>query len=298
MRVGLFLIDLTPLSISLPLLRWGARIWFGLHARRRKIACDNILGAGVADTPEEARALAKRSFEHFAVVVVEALKTGVKVTEDTWPDAITLDVPDETRELIEAPGKGLIIVTGHIGNWEVAGQLMSYTKPVTAIARTMNNPYADRVMSRRGRRRVRIVSKRGVNFRKLIGYLRGGEILALLMDQHARAKGIVVDFMGRPASTHTTPAVLHLMTQCPIIVGACLREGPMKFRLHAGHPIVVEPTGDRQADIQEMTTRINGELGDLIRRAPEQYLWGHRRWRIVEALEEAPPDDNSSSGSA
>ena len=100
------------------------------------------------------------------------------------------------------------------------------------------------------------------------------------MDQHASKKqGVVVDFLGRPASTHTSPARLHLTTGVPMLVGAFIREAPFRYRVFAGEPLTVTRTGDRERDTVATVAEINRQLGEIIRRYPEQYLWAHRRWR-------------------
>jgi KDO2-lipid IV(A) lauroyltransferase len=85
--------------------------------------------------------------------------------------------------------------------------------------------------------------------------------------------------MGRPASTHTSPARLHLKTGAPIIAGAFIRVGLFQYRMVTAEPIRFAPTGDKEQDIAMLTTEINRRLEAVIRRYPEQYLWAHKRWR-------------------
>ena len=106
-------------------------------------------------------------------------------------------------------------------------------------------------------------------------------MLAILLDQHARKGGVVVDFFGRPASTHRSAAVLHLATGAPLCFGACIRTGPMKFRIRLAALIRHTSTGNHKQDVQSILERLTHELEARIRTDPEQYLWAHRRWRDV-----------------
>ena len=112
--------------------------------------------------------------------------------------------------------------------------------------------------------------------------LRDGEVLALLGDQFAGPRGVMIDFFGHPASTHSTAAMLHLVTRAPMCFAWCRRTGPMKFEIGTTGLIRHERSGDRKRDVREILERLNHELERVIREAPEQYLWAHRRWRDEE----------------
>jgi KDO2-lipid IV(A) lauroyltransferase len=114
---------------------------------------------------------------------------------------------------------------------------------------------------------------------RFLSVLKAGEILALLVDQYAKGQPTMVDFFGIPASTHPSPALLHLVTRKPLCFGYCLRTGPMRFRLVAGQPISFKPTGNRENDVQAILLELNHLLENAIRETPDQYLWAHRRWR-------------------
>jgi len=92
---------------------------------------------------------------------------------------------------------------------------------------------------------------------------------------------MMVDFFGVPASTHTSPALLHLVTRAPLSFGYCLRTGRMAYKMVALAPIRHEPTGNKEKDVRAVLQTIHRCLEDAIRAHPEQYLWAHRRWRKV-----------------
>ncbi|MBR1837854.1 MAG: glycoside hydrolase family 127 protein, partial [Kiritimatiellae bacterium] len=248
--------------------------------RRRRLAVDNVLKSGVASGEADARRIARDSFLSFAMLSVESLKASSLVTPETVGRYFDFDVPPETMALFEKPGQPVILASAHLGNWELSGHVISFTKPLVAVARTLDNPYAQRFMQRRNpRRRIEIVPKHSKDRLALLRPLRTGKLLGLICDQHASGGGVTVPFFGRPAATVVSPARLHLATGAPIVFGVCFRVGEMKFLMKASEPLSHEPTGDREKDIREITLRIAQVTERFVRMHPEQYLWAHRRWR-------------------
>lgn len=280
LRTGLFLFDHLPLAASEAFGCFLADCFYSLNASRRRIAAANIRRSQIASDPVEVSRIARASFRHFVLVAIESLKFAQYFNSENWRERAVVDISPAALDAIACPGEGLIVVSAHLGNWETAGKLLSFLKPVTAIARRMNNPYTNRIMERRtAGTRVTLAPKRDADVRRFVKALRGGNALALLVDQHAAGHGIMADFFGIPASTYPTPALLHLRMRVPLVFGYCLRTGPMKYRLVAGEPISIDATGDRGEDVQNITRELNQRLEQAIRRDPEQYLWAHRRWK-------------------
>ena len=172
------------------------------------------------------------------------------------------------------------MASGHLGNWELAAQFLSRYKPVSGITRPMNNPLIEAVITRRKPRyRFRPISKYSKDPGRFVQVLGDGGILALLMDQHPTVGGVPVDFFGHSAPTYTTAAMLHLVTRTPLCFGVCERTGPGRFVLRTSPVIQVSPSGKKKQDVLQILQTLNAHLEEAIRRSPEQYLWGHRRWR-------------------
>jgi KDO2-lipid IV(A) lauroyltransferase len=282
LRLFLFLIDHLPLRASEGIACALADLWFAADTRRRNITCDNIRRSGITDDETNVRRIAKDSFRHFGCVVIDSLKSDRYFSPESWRERIELDVAPDTLNLINKPGQGLMLISGHLGNWEIAAQVISYLKPVVGITRDMNNPYVDALMKKRKpRNNFTLTPKHDADMGRLLTALKEGRVLALLIDQHARTRGMMVDFFGTPASTHTSHALLHLITKIPICFGYCVKTGPMQFKFKALPPITVERTGNRDADVRAILERLTHELENAIRAYPEQYLWAHRRWRQV-----------------
>lgn len=253
---------------------------FAILPRRRRLAIDNILAAGITESPKEASRIARASFRHLAHVVAESFHVS-KITPETLDEHFDVETPQETLDLLHDPSRGVILYSGHIGNWEIAAASIAMIKPLTGIQRPMNNPYVQALLERtKMRGGFDTVDKHDANPHQLVNILRRGRVLAILSDQHATSGNVWVDFLGRPASTYVTPAILHLLTRAPILVGACLNtDRPLHYRVVLSKPLVFDRTGDRDADAERITRALSDALGDLVRANPEQYLWAHNRWR-------------------
>ena len=179
-----------------------------------------------------------------------------------------------------ARGKGLILVSGHLGNWELGGAyLAARGVPMQAVARYMENPLFDRYLTRtRERIGMRIVHDDEA-VRRVPRSLREGNAVAFLVDQGAVGlASIWVPFFGRLAKTPRGPAVFALRLDAPVVFGAAIRQPSGRFRL-TFEPIDSSSTGNLDADVERIVTDYTATLERWVRRAPEQYFWHHRRWK-------------------
>ena len=257
-----------------------ARTIYPLFRRRRRIAIDNILKAGITADPREADRIARMSWGHLAGHICEALKVPGVITRDNWREHLDESggAPEAVRLLLEAHDQPILLVSAHHGVWEAATNLLSFARPMIAIARTMNNPYVAKWMSRHHfRGPVTVIDKnRGFTSEVIRQWRRECAAMTILMDQHANPRHAVkCDFMGRPAWTFTTAARLAIRYGYPIVVGSFVRVAPFRYRLVGGEPLRFAP----DADLAAATAQLNARLGEAIRQYPEQYLWAHRRWR-------------------
>ncbi len=279
-RLGLALIDRVKPATACLLAERLADAAFVVAGKRRRIAIDNLLSSGVAASAAEARRLARASFRHLACVIVESLHLPRLLAGEHWEKSLVVEMPPATRALLEAPARGVILVSGHLGNWEAGAQVMARFKPLTGVARAMNNPRVQELLERRRMRGdFETIDKHAASPMQMVRALRRGRILALLTDQHARNNGVRVSFFGRPAWTHTSPAVLHRLTGAPIVFGHICREGVLRYRFVLSEPLAYAAGAERAADMLRITQELAERLEAAIRKQPEQYLWLHRRWK-------------------
>ena len=260
---------------------WGsafARFLFPLFRKRRRTAVDNILKAGITDDPKEADRIARASWGHLAGHICEALRVPHVITRENWREHLDVSEghPAAVRLLLEETDKPILLVSAHHGVWEAATNLLSFARPMIAIARVMNNKLVASWMKKHHfRGPVTIVDKNhGFTSDTLRTWEKDCAAMTILMDQHT-ANGMPLTFLGRPAKTYTTATRLAVRTGLPIVVGSFVRVAPYRYRLVGGEPLSFPKDADREA----CTQLLNDRLGEAIRRYPEQYLWAHRRWR-------------------
>jgi KDO2-lipid IV(A) lauroyltransferase len=179
-----------------------------------------------------------------------------------------------------ARGKGLIMVTGHLGNWELGGAYIAARGvPLEVVARHMANPLFDGYLTRTRERIGMSVVHDEDAVRRVPRHLRSGGAVAFLVDQ-----GVVglsstwVPFFRRMAKTPRGPAVFALRLGAPIVFGVALRRPNGRFTL-TFEPVESRATGDREADVDRIVAEYTTVLERWVRRAPEQYFWHHRRWK-------------------
>jgi KDO2-lipid IV(A) lauroyltransferase len=279
-RTLLFTLGIAPLPVVLAIAGFAARVAFFVWRPRRRVAINNLLQAGLCADERAARRLAFISFRAFTVMVAETIVARRRIRSDNWQEFVTLKLGPEAEDLVREPGRGLLVASAHLGNWEVAARAVSMIKPMCVVYRPFNNPMLDRAAHKtRSGERLRLVSRLDPDPMRFIEALAAGEIVALMIDQHAAKARVAVDFFGRPAWTTRSVAMLHLATRAPLLVACAIRTGPLRYEIHAVGPIAVSRTGDREKDVHAITQAITGEIEKLARRYPDQYMWGHRRWK-------------------
>ena len=258
-----------------------ARILYTFDSRHRKIGLENLKHAFGDEYGDAQRdQIIRGVYEHFCMLLMEILHIPRKLDPTTWRDRITLVGQGEVlNRLLE--GGPLIMLTGHFGNWEMAGYLFGvFGFPPNSVARTLDNPYLDAFLRGfRERTGQRMIPKNG-GYGQMLEVLRGGGILSFLADQDAGQRGLYVDFFGRPASTHKAIALLAIEHNAPVVVGYARRIGP-EFRYEVGCDAIIEPSewAESSDGVRLLTQRYTSALEGYIRKNPEQYLWLHRRWK-------------------
>ena len=179
-----------------------------------------------------------------------------------------------------AQGNGLILVTGHLGNWELGGAYIAARGiAIDVVARHMANPLFDRYLTATRERLGMTVVHDNEAVRRVPRALRSGRGVAFLIDQGAIGLASTwVPFFGRYAKTPRGPAVFALRFGAPIVFGVALRQPSGRYQL-IFEPIDADDTGNREADIDRIVVNYTRALERWVRRAPEQYLWHHRRWK-------------------
>ena len=223
-------------------------------------------------------------WEHLFILVLEVAHTPRKIHETNWRDYVELKNENHlVRLLLE--NRPLLIVTGHLGNFEVGGYLLGILGfPTYTVARTLDNIYLDRFVNQfRGRTGQHIIPKNG-GADQIERVLSNNGTMTFLADQCAGPKGCWVDFFGRPASAYKAIALLTLQYNAVMAVSAATRKHkPMHFHLHNYAMADPKAIDGNLGTLRELTQWYTTRLEELIRRTPDQYWWLHRRWKDTRA---------------
>jgi len=258
-----------------------ARFYYKIGRSHRKRACRNIASSFPDWSAERVERIAEASFEHmFKLFLADAVVMPRLVTPQSWPLHSRIPHLGSSMDLIVRK-QPVIMVTGHIGNWEVLGYTMSVAGyPVHAVARPLDNPFINRwVLDIRERHGMHIITKWGAAPILQKALINNG-CVGFIADQNAGADGMFVPFFGRLASTYKSIGLLAMRYKVPVLVGCSLRQGPnFEFELTMTDRIDPEEWADQPDPLFYITARYNRGFEQMIRSAPEQYLWVHRRWK-------------------
>jgi KDO2-lipid IV(A) lauroyltransferase len=257
---------------------FGAFI-FSVIGLRKKLVLDNLRHAFPEKNDEEITAIAKASFQNLFTAYFEILYLD-KLTADQIHRDISFPEIEKFKSYLQS-GKGLIILTGHYGNWELCALAVPVLAPgkYTVVVQKQRNPFVNNFISAM---RSRFGSKLVVMERALRESLRAlsnNETVALIADQSGPESGIFANFFGRPASTHQGPAVFQLRSGAPMVMVTLIREGLEKFRIELEEIDTTNLTGTDEEKMAELTQRHVSVLEKYIRLHPEHWLWMHKRWK-------------------
>ncbi len=264
--------------------------WFLRNAdrKRQKITLQNISSAMPELSNSEQFQIMYESYNNLGITLAELLAFPSFDIND-FEKYIKFDNIELVKEVYNR-NKGMILLSGHFGNWELVAYCISlFTKvPVTVIVKPQKNKIADKFLndyrSKGGNKLVSMYNAK----RALISVVRAKEALALLADQSANESvDIFVDFFGKPALTFTTPAALALRFDVPIIIGFSVRQKDGSYRV-ALQEMKFDDLNSDDEGIRELTQRHVKILENAIRENPHLWAWQHRRWK------HQPKDSNVS----
>jgi Kdo2-lipid IVA lauroyltransferase/acyltransferase len=279
MRAAEVALRLVPLEWARLFGRAVGRMSCVFDRRHRSVAEANVawaLGLG----PAEARRFVRRVYSNFGATSVEVALLPHILRRRKFGDFFRAEGTEHLRAALER-GKGAIVITAHLGNWEFSGlALAQVAGSVLSVARPLDNPLLDAYV-RRARENLgqQIVDREGA-LKPIVRHLRQNGVVGILIDQNQHSGGVFVDFFGRLASTVPTPAYLALKYDVPVLAGYSYRPG--RGFAHVGHidpPFELIRTGDLEADVAVNTALFTRRIESYVREHPDQWFWLHSRWR-------------------
>lgn len=255
-------------------------------ARLRRVGERNLELAFPESTIQERQRILQGVFRSLGRQLVEFCRMA-RYTPENTRNRIRTEGLDHYLAA-KARGKGVLIVTGHLGAWELSSfyhSLMGF--PMSMVARPLDNRRLDEFVNGiRSLHGNRVLNKDDFA-RGLLTAMRNGETVGILMDTNMTPpQGVFVEFFGKQACAASGVARVALKTGAAVLPGFMVWEQTeWRYVLHFGPELTFEKTNDAEADILTTTQQCTSAIESWIRRYPDQWLWIHRRWKTRPAGE-------------
>lgn len=258
------------------------RLFLATGSRRRQILRFNLALAYPEKSEEEREALGLEVARHFGRVALDTLRLQ-RVSPEDLLSCLVVSGEDHVYAAAEH-GRGTLLLTAHLGMWEVAGLAASLLLPhnLLVVNRPLDNPLLERdVVAFRRRFGTKPLGKKNI-IRAILQHLKDGDSVGFLVDQRVDPSvGVQVPFFGHPAWTHPIIARIVRKTMTPVVPVFSLWEGPGKYSLTCFDPIFPDTLSAEELEDVPMTSRFSSITEEAIRHRPEQWLWYHDRWRNI-----------------
>ena len=278
---------------------WFGRWLYHLLPYRRAVVLGNFRRVFGDSLPEaEIRRLAQAYYAHYIRFLIEFIRLPLMpaARRKSFIRVENMESPIEAHK----QGKGLILLTGHFGNWEVStvagiAQFPQFKGLFHFVRRPLKPKLLNDFVTRRFRRAgFGTIAKRG-SLDQILDLLAGGAIVVYVFDQHAGGKdGGVVDFFGHPAGTFKSPALIAMSSGAPVIPAYSWREPDGTHVLRFEAPIPLLECEDTTEAIRQNTRAFNAAIERMLLRHPEQWIWMHKRWKM--ATPPSPPKSQAAHG--
>lgn len=268
-----------PIHTVRAVARGVAELLFHVLRVRRSVVLEQLRMAFPEKNDEEILRIAKESYVNICTTFSELF----------WAPKLELErmvrevrfVNFEVMREAHARGRGVILLTGHYGNWEWIPHYMLHLSGFNgaAIVRPMQNSHVDQLVQSYRCRFGGAVIPMSVAGREGFRWLKSGQVLMILSDQSAPRDSVFVHFLGRPAATFKGPAVFALKTGSPVIMAYSLRRDDGGYDVHWSEIPTENLPSNTEDAIGELTRRHVKALERQIRERPGLWFWHHRRWK-------------------
>jgi len=276
-KVASRLLCLLPYSLLLKIGALLGRLYYRIAARQRNRALTQIQRS-LAISPIEAEGIIRSLFTKLGQTFVEIMYMPV-LTPAKIDEYVTFENRHYVAEAL-AEGKGVAVLTAHVGNWEWLAATLSLSGfPTTAIAKSQPNDQHTKIINEfREKVGVEVFCRGTIEMIAAARALKKGKILGFLSDQDAGVNGIFINFLGKMASTPSGVAYFVRKFDIPVVPMFLVR------RPGGGHRVIISPpqhfskTEDEAADYYRITAQITQIIEDVIRQYPDEWLWFQKRW--------------------
>ena len=252
-------------------------LYYRLAAKQRRRAIAQLqesLSCSDADAERIVRSLFVKLGQTFLEILYSPALTPGNIT-----DYITIENRHYLADALQR-GKGVVLLTAHIGNWEWLGAALAMDGfPMATVVKRQPNDQHTRILNEyRQKAGIEVFARGGSELVGAAKALKQGKVLGFLADQDAGASGAVISFLGKMASTPLGPAVFAKRFQAPVVPIFIVR------RPEGGHRVLIHPsfyyedTGNEDRDIYNLTLKMTYIIEDTIRAYPDEWLWFQKRW--------------------
>lgn len=281
LRLAAMTVHSWPIALDLRVADLVGSFMYRVDRKHRERAIGNLRRSFPEMPQRQVERLAEASMQHMCRLAVETVSTTRLIHIDSFARHIEFVSFTETLELMLRKHQGLIMLTGHFGNWEILGYVLATLGfPTTSIARPLDNQYMSHwLFDVRERNGQRIIAKKGA-VEEVTTVLEEKGVVGFIADQNAGSKGMFVDFFGRKASTYKSIGLLAMQYEVPVIIGFARRtDKPFHFQVGAQDIIHPKDWQNQDDPLRYITQRYTNAIEDMVRKDPAQYLWVHRRWK-------------------
>jgi len=273
-KIALGVLKILPAKASKSLLK--GLFWFGgqVLGIRKNIALIQLSKVYPEKSRKEKIEIIKKLYRNMALSVYETY-----LLDD---DLLYKNIRIQGRENIDKAlslKRGVIFATAHYGNWEAARILPKAGIPLSGIAKPQRNTLFDKYTNAiRERCGMRIINMKS-GLRDIIQEFKKNRIVAILIDQNAGSSGMVMDFLGFPASHWKGVAKLSLRYKVPIVPSFARRAEDDRIQFEFFSPILYEELEDTEDNYKIVLGELDKILENQIHKHPEQWFWVHLRWK-------------------
>jgi len=281
LRASVWVIRILPCRAAYRLGQAMGLLYFAFARSHRRLALSNLrLAYGDEKSLSERKRIALGSFVNMGLNMVDFCRVP-SLFKKGFPKSIEVEGVENIEKAL-SQGKGAILLTGHLGSWELMAAAAAFKGvPLAAIVASTRDPLIDRFMKEMRESygyETLLKRKAGAD---VMSALRRNVAVGILADESPRSDGVLVEFFGQEAGATRGVAVFALRSGAPVIPSFMIRlANPAEHKLIIEEPLELVRTGDTRIDVLRNTELFQSVIERYVRQRPKQWLWMQKRWKI------------------
>ncbi|MFQ3675631.1 MAG: lysophospholipid acyltransferase family protein [Endomicrobiia bacterium] len=273
------IVRMLPIKISFFIMDRIADLIFFVLRIRVKVVLENLkIAFGSTKSSKELYDIAHKVYRNFGRTVIEIVVLPTYSLEKVKSMVRINNI--QCLDKVLSRKKGGIIVSGHLGNWELLGTaIFALGYPISFVIGEQRNKFADKLLNNyRSKNGIKLIPRQ-FSLKGVLKVLKNNEFVALLSDQNAGGGGVFVNFFGKLASTPGGAALFSLKSGGAIILAIDIPNKDRSYHNIFFEEVTAELTGQKEQDVFLLTQAFTKRLENWIIKFPEHYFWLHKRWK-------------------